>query len=829
MEAEEGKKILEAATDVGIYIPNLCFLPEAELPLGACRLCFVEVEGYRDPVTSCTEPVKEGMVVLTKTPRVDKLRRTAAELIIANHDTSAECCKHKHCELQRVAVNLRVKLKPKRLRAMYPSIPIDDSNPFFLRDMNKCILCGKCVWVCNEQQGVGAIDFIRRGFDTVVAPLGNVPIIQSNCNSSGECVAVCPVAALMPKDVQWPKKEVKSVCPYCSVGCGVLLGVKDGQITLVNGDHDSPVNKGKLCVMGRFGWGFVHHPDRLTSLLVKKETEFVESSWDEALDLVTGRLSQYTSDQIGVIGSSKITNEASYLLQKLARAVLGTNNVDHFCQPCQPALFPDPSESGQGNFSDIGDADCIFVIGGNPTLSHPVAGTTLGRVARKGAKLIVASPHKVELCNYASSWLQLRPGSEASLLMGMAKVIADEGLADSASEKSLEDLDLDFVSKITGVSAKLITQAAREYAVSKPAAIVCDADDADSIQALNNLALLTGNAGWVFPLGGRNNSQGACDMGLMPDRYLGYQEVSKSTAVFEKAWGGTLNSSPGMSLAEMVEAAHEGSIKALYVVGADLLLPVADADYVREALEKLEFLVVQDMFLSETAQLADIVLPAASFVETDGTFTNFEGRVQQVRRAINPLGESRADWWIVAEIAKKLGAAGFDYKAPADVMKEASALCARSDRMTQTTSENGEVRWVHHWKGDELAPASCEASEGTADKEYPFLLSAERSLYCTSVTTKVDGLNELRAEELIEISPADAAALGVAEGETVRVISRRGEATVKVKVTRAALPGVVCVTIHQPGSPLNRLVGPVVGPASRAPGVKSCVVRVEKL
>ena len=787
----------------------------------------MEIEGYRDPVTSCTEPVKEGMVVLTKTPRVDKLRRTAAELIIANHDTSAECCKHKHCELQRIAVNLRVKLKPKRLRAMYPSVPIDDSNPFFLRDMNKCILCGKCVWVCNEQQGVGAIDFIRRGFDTVVAPLGNVPIIQSDCNSSGECVAVCPVGALVLKDFQWPTEEVKSVCPYCSVGCGVSLGVRDGQITMVNGDYDSPVNKGKLCVMGRFGWGFVHHPDRLTSPLVKKDTGLVESGWDEALDLVTSRLSQYTGDQIGVVGSSRITNEASYLLQKLARAALGTNNVDHFSQLCQPTLSPNSSESGQGEFSDIGDAECIFVIGANPTLSHPVAGTALGGIARKGAKLIVASPHKIELCNYASSWLQLRPGSEATLVMGMAKAILDEGLADPSFGKSLQDVDLELVPKATGVSAELIAQAARDYAASKPAAIICDTNDADTLRALNNLALLTGKAGWVFPLGVQNNSQGACDMGLLPDRYPGYQEVGESTDTFEKTWGGTLNSSPGMSMAEMLEAAHEGTLKALYVVGADPLLSVADTDYVREALERLEFIVVQDMFLSETAQLADVVLPAASFAETDGTFTNFEGRVQQVRKAITPLGEARADWRIVAEIARKLGAAGFDYKAPADIMKEASDLCANSDHITQTTSDDGEVRWVRQRNDDEPAPP--KKSEETPDEEYPFLLSAERSLYCASATTKVDGLNQLRSEDLLEISPADAAALGVAEGETVRVISRQGEATAKVKVTKSALPGVVCITLHHPGTPLSKLVGLVVGPASRAPEVKLCAVRIGKV
>jgi predicted molibdopterin-dependent oxidoreductase YjgC len=377
------------------------------------------------------------------------------------------------------------------------------------------------------------------------------------------------------------------------------------------------------------------------------------------------------------------------------------------------------------------------------------------------------------------------------------------------------------------VWAELITQAARDYAASKTAAIICDTGDADTLQALNNLALLTGKAGWVFPLGGQNNSQGACDMGLVPDRYPGYQEVGESTAVFEKAWGGTLNSSPGMNLAEMLEAAQEGSLKALYVVGADPLLNVADTDYVRDALQKLELLIVQDVFLSETAQLADVVLPAASFAETEGTFTNFEGRVQQVGRALEPLGEARADWRIEAEIAGKLGAAGFDYKAPADIMKEATGLCANSDRITQTTSDNGDVRWVHHRKGDEPPPP--KASEESPDEEYPFLFNVERSLYCASVTTKVDGLNQLRSEELVEISPAEAAALGVAEGETVRVISQRGEATVKVKLTKSALPGVVCGTLHRPGSPLSKVVGSVVGPASRAPEVKSCAVRMEKL
>lgn len=686
IKAKKGEKILWAALDNGIYIPNLCAIRDAEEPSASCRLCFVEIEGRPNPVTSCTEPVGLGMVVYTKTPRVERLRRAAFELLIANHDVDCRnCAKNRHCELQKIAAFLKVKLKPERFRKTLRQLPIDYSSPFFIRDPNKCVLCGKCVWVCNEHVGAGVIDFTFRGFDAVIAPFGGGPIIESRCESCGECVAICPVGALVPKNLKFPSQEVKTICPYCSVGCGIYLGTDDkGTIVNIRGDEESPVNKGSLCGKGRFAIaGMVHHPERLTSPLIRQNGELVETSWDEALKFVGSNLAKYRGSQFGLISSAEGSNEENYLLQKFARTVMETNNIDS-CPPLQ--LSQSLGGAMANHISDIDSAACILAIGTDATVTHPIIGWGIRRAVRKGAKLIVANPDEIELCRHATLWLRHSPGSDVTLLMGMMHTILDEGLADwsfieeqcegfDAFQESVHNFEPKFVEQVTGVPSELLAEAARIYATVKPATIIYAPDDSDNALAIANLAMLTGNIG-LYRLHGQNNAQGTYDMGLVPDFYPGYQPVAdpKARQKFEAAWGCRLNPNPELNLDEIIRAAQRGEIRALYTIGANPIATMADAEQVKQALEKLDFFIVQDLFLTETARLAHIVLPAASFAEKDGTFTNVERRVQRVRKAIEPIGDAKPDWWIICQIAERLGGKGFDFAHPSQIMDEIAAL-----------------------------------------------------------------------------------------------------------------------------------------------------------
>ena len=480
-------------------------------------------------------------------------------------------------------------------------IPVDSSNPFFDRDLNKCILCGKCVRVCDEILGVGAIDLIYRGYASKVATFGDKPIIDSNCVSCGECVAHCPVAALMPKKAERPTEEVASTCPYCGVGCGIYLGVRNGQLVGVRGRRDGTVNNGWLCVKGRFGIiEFVHHRERLKTPLIKKDGEFAEASWDEALELVASKLASYKPDEVAVISSAKCTNEENYIIQKFARVVLGTNNIDHCARLCHaPSVAGLAQSFGSGamtnSINEIREAGCILAIGTNTTEAHPIIGLEVKKAVDNGAKLIVANPREIDLVRFSHIWLRHQPGSDVALLMGMAKVIVDEGLLDrafidescenfDAFKKSLKGFSLEFAESTTGVPKEKIAEAARIYATDKPSSILYamgitqHSHGTDNVIATANLAMLTGNIGkpstGVNPLRGQNNVQGACDMGALPNVYTGYQAVSDANArrKFETAWGCKLPEKPGLTVTEIFDAAYQGKIKALYIIGENPLL-----------------------------------------------------------------------------------------------------------------------------------------------------------------------------------------------------------------------------------------------------------------
>ncbi len=877
VEVREGMTVLGAAQAAGIYIPTLCSDPDLE-PYGACRLCVVEIDKMRGLPTACTTTATEGMVVHTETPAVNQVRHTAIELLIADHPSDCLTCpKNQQCDLQKVAAYLGI--TKQRFRKTTRLLDVDTSNPFFDRDPNYCILCGKCVSVCDEICGVGAIALSFRGYASKVTTFGDGLLIDSNCESCGECVAHCPVGALTPKEAKQPTREVETTCPYCGVGCQIYLGIRHGRVITVRGSREGTVNKGSLCVKGRFGiTEFVHHPERLTTPLVRQNGKFTEATWDEALDLVADRLRRYKGDEVAVFSSAKCTSEENYVIQKFARAVLGTNNVDHCARLCHaPSVAGLAQVFGSGAMtnciSEIGDAKCILAIGTNTTEAHPIIGLEVKKAVRRGAKLIVANPRKIDLVHFADFWLRHRPGTDVALLMGMMRVIVDEGLVDSAFvekrcenfdvfRESLKNFDLDTVEQITGVPKNNIAEAARAYATNSPASILYamgitqHSHGTDNVIATANLAMLTGNIGkpssGVNPLRGQNNVQGSCDLGALPNLYTGYQAVAAPAIreKFETAWGVPLPSEPGLTLIEIINAAHQEKIKALYIVGENPVVSDPDISHTREALAKLEFLVVQDVFLSETAQLADVVLPGVTFAEKDGTFTNTERRVQLVRKAIEPVGNSQADWWITCQIAQRMGARGFAFANPSQIMDEIASLTPSYGGISYDRLEKGSLQWpcptrehpgtpilhterfvTSNGKG-RFIPLEYKPSMELPDAEYPLVLTTGRSLYqfhTGTLTRKVDGLNILRGEELVEINPKDASDLGIADGEVVRVTSRRGQVSAKAKVTEVSPVGVISMTFHFAESAANLLTNTALDPVAKIPELKVCAVKVEKV
>jgi len=874
--ADPGMTILEAALAAGIYIPHLCHHPDLE-PVGVCRLCMVEIEGRQ--VLSCLVAAEEGMVVQTESDAINQVRRIATELLIVNHHADClACAKNNQCELQRIAAY--VGITPERLdrlRRPEKTIPIDSSNPFFNYDPNQCVLCGICVRTCDEIAGVGAIDFAFRGFGTTISTFAGRPIAESRCASCGECVVRCPVGALMPKVFEQPTRETKTTCPYCGVGCTFYLGTRGNRIVGVREDRDNPASRGRLCVKGRFGHEFVNHADRLTTPLIKRGGKHVEATWDEALELIASKLPQYKGDSFAAFSSAKCTNEDNYVVQKFVRRVMGTNNVDHCARLCHAPTVAGLIQSfGSGamtnSIAEIPDAKCIFAIGTNTTNAHPVISFDMKQAVRRGARLIVANPKNIELTRHACLFLQFRAGTDVALMMGMMRVIVDEGLHDrqfiarrcagfEEFKAALADFDLDFVEKTTTVPKEKIIEAARIYATQRPSAIFYSmgitqhTHGTDNVLATGNLALLTGNVGkpstGVNPLRGQNNVQGACDMGALPNVYPGYQKVTDAEVrkKFERAWGGSLSGDAGLPLTEVFHAIDQGEIKCLYIVGENPVLSDADANHVEEAIRKLDFLVSQDIFITETNKYADVILPAASFAEKDGTFTNTERRVQRVRKAIEPIGNSKGDWQIICELARRMAQPGFEFAGASAVMDEIAQLTPIYGGIAYDRIEEVGLQWpcpardhpgtpfLHaerfatpDGKG-RFKPLRYKPSAELPDDQYPLLLTTDRSLYhfhTGTMTRRVEGLDRLNNRELLKIHPRDASRLGISHGETVRVSSRRGELTVEADVTEICPPGTVSLTFHFAEAPTNVLTHAALDPISKIPETKVCAVRVQK-
>jgi len=703
-----GSTVLEAAAEAGIHIPRLCHDRELA-PFGACRLCVVEIEGAPGLPASCTTAVAPGMRVSTGTPRVVAARRIILELVVAGHPLECSACAQAgRCALAGYCRAYGV--RESRFAGERRVYPVEDGNPFIVRDPNRCILCGKCVRACAEITGREVLDFAYRGFSTRVAGFGDAALLQSDCDFCGNCLAVCPTAALTARG-QVPEKLVRTTCAFCGTGCNFHLGVRDGAVVGVVSDDEAPANGKALCVKGRFGWDVAYRPGRLTVPLVRRSGRLEEASWDEALDLVSRRLGGVRRERGGfaAIGSTRCTNEENYLLQRFARAVMGTNNVDH------PA---GSRYTGGGvmtnSIGEIREAGLLFLLGSNITASHPVIGYRVRQALRRGARLVVADPRRVELAGEADRWLRLKPGTDAFLINGLIHIVLAEGLYDAASvgpdteefaalARSVAPYVPEYVSGVTGVPAEDLVAVARLYAGTDRAMIIYGSGSSDqvygaaTVAAMVNLALVTGHLGragaGVNPVRGQNNAQGASDMGVLPGFYPGYRRVDdpEIRSRFAAAWGVALPETPGLGIPEMFAAAGRGEIRAMYILGANPVLSNPDAALVESGLAGLDFLVVQDLFLSETARRADVVLPGAGFAETDGTFTSIERRVQRVRAAVPPFC-GRTNWQTITELCHRMGHTT-GYTDAGAIFAEMASLTPLYAGITYDRLEKGGIQW----------------------------------------------------------------------------------------------------------------------------------------
>jgi formate dehydrogenase alpha subunit len=876
----KGTTVLEAARKAGSFIPTLCHDPELTKP-GACRICVVEIKGAKNLPASCVTEAAEGMVVETASPQVIEARKTILELMLDNHPQDCLSCHQSgDCKLQDYAYFYDV--RPGAFGGETKNYDLEDDNIFIVRDMNKCILCGKCLRACEEKQGRAVIDFAYRGFRTKVSTALDKTLADSICVACGSCVAVCPTGALTEKAMlgkgrKWEVEKVRTTCPFCGVGCNFDLNVKGGKVIGVTSNAASPVNGPDLCVKGRFGADFVHSPNRLTKPLIRKNGKFVESSWNEALDLVAGKLgeikSKYGGDAIAALSSARCTNEDNYVMQKLIRAGCGTNNIDHCARTCHaPTVAGLAASFGSGamtnSIEDILHTDLLFVIGANPTEAHPMVGAKMLQAVQKGTKLVVVDPRRIELADKADCFLQIKSGTDIPLMNGLMHIIIKEGLHDKKFVESrtegfeelkatVEHYTPQRVSEMTGVPVNLLYDAARLYATA-PNALICytlgiteHVCGTYNVMSTANMAMLTGHIGrlgsGVSPLRGQNNVQGACDMGALPGDYHGYQKVANPEvhAKFEKAWGVKLDKNPGMMIPAMMDAAVEGRVKAMYIMGEDPVLSDPNANYIKKAMESLDFLVVQEIFLSETAKYADVILPGASFAEKDGTFTNAERRVQRVRKAIEPIADTRADWWIVCEIAKRMGYP-MEYGWPGDIWDELAGLAPMFAGINYQKMDAEGIQWpcssldqpgtkILHTKTftrglgllkgiEHIPPAELP------DEEYPFLLSTGRILSHYNVTTRNSpALSTFVPGEAAMIHPLDAANLCIDGADRLRVTSRRGSVTCGIQITDMVQPGMIWMSHHHASTPTNELTVHAFDSISQTGEYKICAVQLEKV
>jgi formate dehydrogenase major subunit len=873
--------ILDAATSAGIDVPTVCADPRLT-PSGACRLCIVTVDGHDRPVTACTTPVRDGMTVETATPTLVDLRRTLLELLARDHPAGAVTAAPSEPFHRLLAEHGLTGMASDGDDASL----VDETHPLINVDLNRCIECWRCVRICEEVQGQFTWRITQRGAASRIVPDSGGAFAASSCVSCGACVDTCPTGALEDKNLLHtpaPTAWTRTTCPYCGVGCELHVGTSDEHIISVVPALDAPVNRGHLCVKGRYAHGFVHAPDRQTRPLIRDfDGRWRAASWDEAITTAAKGLQAALHSggpgAVGVLGSARATNEDNYLLQKLARTVLGTNNVDCCARVCHaPSAAGLNAVFGTGaatnSFADIEAARTILVCGANATENHPIVGARIKQAVLRGAHLVVIDPRRIELADYADVHLAPRPGTTVALLNAIASTIVAEGIGDERFIAArVEGLDTfaTFIAEwpperteaISGVPADEIRAAARLYATAKPAmafhglGVTEHTQGTDGVMCLANLALLTGNLGrpgtGINPLRGQNNVQGAAHMGCEPAHLPGYAPLADARARVGAIWGADVPAEPGLDVMEMLDAADRRTMRALVAVGWDLLHTQPDTTVTRRALDRLDTLVVVDLFLNETArELGTIFLPAASAFEKDGTFMNSERRVQRVRAALTPQGEAKPDWEIACLLAAALGRGDlFRYQTAAEIWDEIRRVWQPGTGMTWARLDTpGGLQWpcptedhpgtdilhtetfgVAHGATATLRTIDYQPTLEQTTDEFPFLLITGRDLYAfnTGTMTRRSATAVLRATDRLELSPLDAEPLGLHDGDPIEVHSRYGTTTLPAAVTDRVQRGVVFTTFSDPATAVNRLTGPQRDPVTHTPEYKVTAVQLAR-
>jgi len=925
VDAVEGEYLIDAINRSGIGVPHVCYHPRLG-PIQTCDTCMVDVNGGL--VRACATPVTAGMIVVTETPAASAAQREAYDHILSNHVLYCTVCDNNNgnCTVHNTAAMLKVE------HQTYPYRPkpyeVDHSNPFYRYDPNQCILCGRCVEACQNVQVNETLSIRWEDEHPRVLWDGGETIAGSSCVSCGHCITVCPCNALMeksmlghagfftrlPQDTLWgmidivkavePEigygpilqlsetesamrearvKKTKTVCTYCGVGCSFDIWTKDRHILKVE-PGQGEANNISTCVKGKFGWDYVNSADRLTKPLIREQNgdTFREASWEEALDLVARRLTeikeQHGPDAIGYISSSKCTNEESYLMQKLARAVGGTNNIDNcsrYCQsPATQGLFRTVGYGGDsGSISDIAQAKLVMIVGSNTAEAHPVLATRVKRAHKlNGQKLIVADLRKHEMARRADIFFRPNPGTDMVWLSALSRYILDNGLAHTefldqwvngldAYRKSLEPFTMEFASKVCGVPLETLIQVAKEFAAAESACILWamgitqHCGGSDSSTAISNLLLVTGNymrpGTGAYPLRGHNNVQGASDFGSMPAYFPGYEKVADEEAFarYEQGWRVKLPRNKGLDNHEMVDAVYAGKLKAMYLIGEDMYSADSNANYVGDAFSKLDFFVVEDCFFSLTCRYADVVFPASPSLEKEGTFTSTERRIQRLYQAMEPLGESRPDWQIIQDVANRMGA-NWNYTHPADIMHESASLAPMFAGVTYDRLAGYQtLQWPVAVDGTDqpllytekfqfpdgkakLYPLEWIEPCETVGNEFDIHLNNGRLLehfHEGNMTYRVPGIHEETPQGFVEISPEAAHQLGLVTGQWVDVSSRHGELRTQVVVTDRVFEKQAYMPLNQPRHPVNLLTGSNTDRATHTPAYKETAVKMKTL
>ncbi len=903
--AERGMSIWEVANGRGLVIPHLCHKPAPGYrPDGNCRACMVEIEGERTLAASCIREPQDGMVVHTQTARATSARKMVVEMLLADqperevaHDKSSHLWDM--ADLNGISESRLPTLEAERIPLL------DDSHVAMSVNLDACIQCGLCVRACREVQVNDVIGMAGRGHDAYPTFDFADPMGDSTCVACGECVQACPTGALMPSTVVDENQvgdsadyddEVKSVCPFCGVGCQVNLKIKDGRVKFVEGIN-GPANEGRLCVKGRFGFDYIHHEHRLTKPLIRREDApgkglnvnpanwsevFREATWDEALDAAAGGLASLRDNDggraVAGFGSAKCTNEEAYLFQKMIRQGFGHNNVDHCTRLCHASSVSALLENvGSGavtaTFNEIENADVAIAIGCNPIENHPVAATYFKQFTKRGGKLIVMDPRGQALKWFSTHMLQFRPGADVSMLNAIMHVIVEEGLYDQAyidqftenweaEKEHLKAFSPEAMQDICGIPAEELRAAARTFAKGKAGMIFWGMGVSQHIHGTDNsrclisLALMTGNVGkpgaGLHPLRGQNNVQGASDAGLIPMFLPDYQTVTDDgvRSAFTSVWNsGDFSAEKGLTVTEIMDAVHDGDIKGMYILGENPAMSDPDVEHARDALAKLDHLVVQDIFLTETANYADVILPASAFAEKSGTVTNTNRQVQMGRPAVPPPGEAKEDWWIEVQLANRLGL-NWDYKGPADVFAEMKLNMGSLSNITWDRLEaQNAVTYPSLSPEDpgqaivfgdgfpregaraKFTPASVIAPDDVPDAEYPMILTTGRQLehwHTGSMTRRSKVLDAVEPEANCSLHPKTLRSLGVEPGGHVRLSTKRGSVVVMARADRAVAEDMVFLPFAFVEAAANILTNPALDPYGKIPEFKFSAVRVEK-